>query len=344
MHDELAQQAGRPSKGCEFRACGDTRTLNPTCPQSARPADRRVRQASPALDMAFGAAARTCHRCDPTRQVRFSCVVPCREIRIVHGPVGTDIVTALQLQVGRQETERRAKPMPRGPADQPQIRAAKGVRPNLSDVSILYCCRALGIGGHSKGASGTLTGARSKSLHGDAAVNVRASLNDGHPRPGIGQAPRHQRTGNAGAHDQYVGSSVKRHSSDIGRRGSPTFRTAAANARRWIHSGRSPHQSGVETSHFGQSIQLEKTGIPNIEQSLLERCAAIGVWLEIGQALGSDARAEKQVQASSSSVGWKISEASRRPGPPQKPRMQLARRAGLSTHPCDWRETEYRRR
>jgi hypothetical protein len=34
---------------------------------------------------------------------------------------------------------------------------------------------------------------------------VRASLNDGHPRPGIGQAPRHQRTGNAGAHDQYVG-------------------------------------------------------------------------------------------------------------------------------------------
>jgi hypothetical protein len=32
MHDELAQQAGRPSNGCEFRACGDTRTLNPDRP------------------------------------------------------------------------------------------------------------------------------------------------------------------------------------------------------------------------------------------------------------------------------------------------------------------------
>lgn len=137
--------------------------------------------------------------------------------------------------------------------------------------------------------------------------------------------------------------SVKRRSSDIGRRGSPAFRTAAANARRWIDSGRSPHQSGVETSYFGQSIQLEKTGIPGFEQSLLERCPAIGVWLESGQALGGDAGAEKKFQASSSRVGWKISEASRGPGPPKKPRMQLAWRGGLCTHPCDCREAEYRR-
>jgi hypothetical protein len=32
MHEELAQQAGRPPKGCEFRAWGDTRTLKPNAP------------------------------------------------------------------------------------------------------------------------------------------------------------------------------------------------------------------------------------------------------------------------------------------------------------------------
>jgi hypothetical protein len=95
--------------------------------------------------------------------------------------------------------------MPRGPADQPQIGAAKGVRPILSDVSILYCCRALGIGSHLIRRFRHPDGGTFESLHGDAAINVRASLNDGHLRPGIGQAPRHQRTGNAGAHDQYVG-------------------------------------------------------------------------------------------------------------------------------------------
>ena len=163
-------------------------------------------------------------------------------------------------------------------------------------------------------------------------------------------APRHRPGSTPSAHRQRRRPrSVRRfarskeHSSDIGRRGSPAFRTAGANARRWIHSGRSPHQSGVETSYFGQSIQLETTGIPGFEQSLLERCAAIGVWLESGQALGRDAGAEKQFHASSSRVGRKISEASRGPGPPKKPRMQFARRAGLCTHPCDWRDAEYRR-
>jgi len=154
--------------------------------------------------MAFGAAARTCHRCGPTRQVRIQRRRTMSRICIVQGPVGADTVTALQLQVGRQETERRAEPMPSGPADQPQISAAKRVRPILSEVSILYCGRALGIGGHLIRRLRHPDGRTFESLQGHAAINVRASLNDGHPRPGIGQAPRHQCTGNASAHDQYV--------------------------------------------------------------------------------------------------------------------------------------------
>jgi hypothetical protein len=37
--------------------------------------------------------------------------------------------------------------------------------------------------------------------------------------------------------------------------------------RRGIHSGNPPHQGGVETSYLGQSVQLEKPGIPSVEQS-----------------------------------------------------------------------------
>ena len=57
MHVELAQQAGRPSNGREFRACGDTRTLRPAGPATRPSAGHRARRAIPAWDTASGAPA-----------------------------------------------------------------------------------------------------------------------------------------------------------------------------------------------------------------------------------------------------------------------------------------------
>src|SRR6185369_14698311 len=94
-------------------------------------------------------------------ELGFRRVEPRREIRIAQRPVLADTVTASQLQVGRQQTERRTEPMPRGPTHQAQISAAERVGSILLDVGILNGGRALGIGRHFKGASGTLIAARS---------------------------------------------------------------------------------------------------------------------------------------------------------------------------------------
>jgi hypothetical protein len=72
--------------------------------------------------------------------------------------------------------------------------------------------------------------------------------------------------------------SVKR----LSRRRSPALRTSIAGARWGIQSSSSPHQGGSEASYFGQVSQPENAGIPGFEQSLLNRCATIRVWLKIG--------------------------------------------------------------
>jgi hypothetical protein len=204
MHDELAQQAGLPSNGCEFRACGDTRTLNPNRPASARSADRRVRQASPALDMASGGAVRESHRRDPTRRARIR---PRR-------------TTARDRNSARASPRRHRNGFAapgRTAADGAPCRAnATWSHPPSAD----RCCgkgrvhpagcrhpdggRALGIRRHLIRRFGHPDRCALESLQGNAAVDLRAGLDHGHPRAGPGQAISDQRAGNAGAHDQHI--------------------------------------------------------------------------------------------------------------------------------------------
>ena len=171
-----------------------------------------------------------------TPELEFSYVVePCCKIRVAQGPIGADTVAALQFQVGRQETERRAEPMPRGPADLPQISAAKRIPAHLAGCSY----RRSWPGSRRRGPWRTAPPAPARPIAPSAAER-RRDQPGGRPRrrspaPGAGQAPSHQRTGNAGAHDQHIdllGQGI--FSSDVGRRRCPAFRTATASAWRGI--------------------------------------------------------------------------------------------------------------
>ncbi len=205
MHEELAQQAGRLSKGCEFRACGKTRTLKPSG-LAARSISR-----SPSVagnpGMGYGDLARRSKLIVVVARyakLGFGCVVPRREIGIRQRPVGADAVTAAQFQVLRQEAKRGAEPMPRRPADLPQIGTAEGVRADLLDVSIPDRRRAFSIGGVLIRRFRHPDGRLLEAFDCCAAVDFRPRLDDRHTCAGARQAPRNERTGNAGTHNQDI--------------------------------------------------------------------------------------------------------------------------------------------
>jgi hypothetical protein len=91
-----------------------------------------------------------------------------------------------------------------------------------------------------------------------------------------------------------------------------------------------------------QSIDLEYTGVPGLEQLPLDRGAAIRVRLETRQLLDADAGTKKELHAGSGGVGWKIGETGRGARPPKEPGLQLVRfRCPSSDRPA-WKEAEYR--
>ncbi len=137
-------------------------------------------------------------------ELGFGHVVPGGEIGVGQRPVDADTVTASQLEVGRKKTQRRAEPMPRGAADQPQIGAAEWIGPILPNVGILDRGRAPGMGDACIGCLRHPDRCLLQSFQGNAAINVRAGLDDGHPCSGASQAPGDERAGNAGADNHDV--------------------------------------------------------------------------------------------------------------------------------------------
>src|SRR5712671_105060 len=119
-------------------------------------------------------------------------------------------------------------------------------------------------------------------------------------------------------------SSLNGRSSNVGRRGCPAFRSAVvAGAGWWIDSSRPPHQRSLVVSNLRQSSRRENTGVPGLEQPLLDGSAAICVGFKIGQACACDAKADSKVHEVASRVRRKIGNAGCGARPAKEPGMQF---------------------
>ena len=199
------------------------------------------------------------------------------------------------------------------PPHQAQISAAEGsVHPAGCDI--LNGGRALGIGRHLAGRFRHPDCRAFESVQSNDAVDLRAGLDHGHPRAGQARPAAINAPATPAPTISTSLCSAKRLSSDIGRAeaqlsGPPRHRPG---------EGSTPatrHIKVVSKLRTSDNPSRLKSGIPSVEQSLLKRCAAIGVRLERGRTRRRDAGAQEQLHARSRSVGWKISEAGRSPGP-----------------------------